>query len=73
MAQMNRLKRQIKIWRTLYLGTKDVICFGDTNLCALKWLEDGYKHKDLSEMMHNFMVESGSVQIIKEHTRSELI
>ena len=35
-SQVERLSRQLKIWKVLFSGTKDVICLGDANLCALK-------------------------------------
>ena len=72
-SQVERLTRQIGIWKSLCLGTKDFICMGDANICALKWFEEGYKPKDLSDMVQNFLVESACVQIVKENTRSEIV
>ena len=72
-SQIERLSRQLKIWKTLCAGTKDVICMGDANLCALKWLDDSYEHKELSEMIQNFLLESACSQLVKEYTRSEFI
>ena len=46
---------------------------GDANICALKWFEEGYKPKDLSDMVQNFLVESACVQLVKENTRSEIV
>ena len=64
-SQVERFKRQIKIWRNLCTGNKDVICMGDANLCATEWLEESYKHKELSELAHEFMAETSTVQVIK--------
>ena len=46
---------------------------GDANLCALEWLEDSYKYKDLSEIAQEFMAETSMVQVIKVPTRSEVV
>ena len=72
-SQVERFKRQMTIWRSLCTGNKDVICMGDANLCALEWLEDSYKYKDLSEIAQEFMAETSMVQVIKVPTRSEVV
>ena len=72
-SQVERFSRQLKIWKQLFSGTKDVICMGDTNLCALKWLDEDYKYKELSEMVQTFMLESSCCQLVKENTRSEVV
>ena len=46
---------------------------GDANICASKWLDDNYKLKTLSEMIHTFMLESTVSQLVTENTRSEII
>ena len=72
-SQINRWSRQLKIWKTLLLGNKDVICMGDANLCAKKWLDENYKNKDLSEMIQTLMLEETVTQLVKENTRSEIV
>ena len=32
----SQVSRDLKIWKLFFSGTKDVICLGDANLCALK-------------------------------------
>ena len=46
-SQVERLSRQLRIWKVLCLGTKDAICMGEANLCALKWLGDDYHAGDI--------------------------
>ena len=72
-AQVERLARQVKIWKALCAGTKDVICMGDANLCAMRWLEEDYENKILGDMVQNFMMESSFFQLVNENTRSEVI
>ena len=72
-SQTERLTRQIKLWRGLCAGNKDVICLGDANLCALKWMEESYQHKELSEMVQNFLLETSCSQLVKQNTRSEIV
>ena len=67
-SQINRWSRQLKIWKTLLLGNKDVICMGDANLCAKKWLDEDYRNKDLSEMVQTLMLEETVTQLVKENT-----
>ena len=68
-SQVERFSRQIKIWKALCSGTKDVVCLGDTNICALKWFEDSYQHTELSDMVQNFMLESVCPHLVKEYMR----
>ena len=43
---------------------------GDANLCALKWGDDTYQHKDLATLVQNFLLETSSFKIVSEYTRS---
>ena len=71
-SQTSRLARQIKIWKSLCAGSKDVICLGDANLCANKWHDEKYQNKEQAEMVQNFLLETGSCQTVKKFTRSEI-
>ena len=46
---------------------------GDANLCALRWMDEDYEQKTLSDMVHEFLMESSCSQLVKENTRSEVI
>ena len=72
-AQTERLSRQIKLWKNLSNENKDLICMGDANLCANKWYDDKYYLKEHAEMLQSFLLESGSSQLVKEFTRSEIV
>ena len=46
---------------------------GDANICAVEWLEEDYKNKELSSLIQEFMADTASSQLVKEFTRSEVI
>ena len=50
-SQIERLGRQITVWKNACSGTKDVVILGDANICASKWLEEDYHGKDLADMV----------------------
>ena len=52
-SQRDRLGRQINHWKSLYKGGRDVLCLGDSNLCAAQWEEQNYRHKALASMTHD--------------------
>ena len=43
---------------------------GDANLCALKWEDDNYLHKDLACLVQDYLLETSSFQLVRENTRS---
>ena len=47
-SQSERLARQIKHWKCLISNKRDTVIMGDANLCALRWGDDTYQHKDLA-------------------------
>ena len=72
-AQKDRLCRQIEHWRTLFLGGKDVVILGDSNLCSHQWDLETYANRDLALMVQDFLLEQASHQIVKESTRMEIV
>ena len=73
-SQINRLTRQIEYWRTLYSQNKDVICLGDSNLCALSWNNNDYEanKKVLANLIQDHLLEESAYQLVEQHTRSEM-
>ena len=71
-SQVNRLNRQIAHWKKLYNGGNDVVILGDANICYFKWNEASYAHKQVSDLIHDFLLEQSSFQQIKCFTRSEI-
>ena len=57
----------------MYKDNRDVVIMGDSNLCAKKWMSDTYNHKELSNMVQDFLLIEASQQLVKEMTRSELV
>ena len=72
-SQRERLGRQTEHWKSLYKDNRDVVIMGDSNLCAKKWMSDTYNHKELSNMVQDFLLIEASQQLVKEMTRSELV
>ena len=72
-SQQDRLARQIGHWKNLFETGKDVLILGDSNLCAHKWEEDNYNHKQLANMVQDFLLEEASQQLVTKITRSELV
>ena len=70
--QMERLGRMIGHWRSLASSKKDLVCLGDANLCAMKWNNDDYYLKDLSESVQTFLLETNCDQLVRSYTRSEI-
>ena len=72
-SQVERLARQIKIWKSLCHRTKDFISLGDANICAIKWLDEDYQFSDLGNMVQEFLLETACSQLVKQYTRSEVV
>ena len=70
--QLERLDRMVKHWKYLARSNRDLVCLGDANLCASKWNDDNYYLKDLAELVQTFLLETGSCQLVKGFTRSEI-
>ena len=71
--QLERLSRMVKHWRSLASSNKDLVCLGDANLCAVKWNDEDYYLKDQAEVVQTFLLETGSSQLVKNFTRSEIV
>ena len=69
-SQAERLARQIMHWKGLNSKKRDTVIMGDANLCALKWGEDTYQHKDLADLVQDYLLETSSFQLVTETTRS---
>ena len=70
-SQLDRLTRQVRHWKSLYTGGRDVTILGDANLCAFKWNDASYQYKSLSDITQDFLLETSSFQQVREYTRSE--
>ena len=62
----------MRYWQTLARRNKDLVCIGDANICAVKWNEEDYYLKDLVEVVQTFLLETGSSQLVRGFTRSEI-
>ena len=56
-SQGERLKRHINHWKTLHAGGRDTIILGDANMCALKWEEEDFHHKELALQVQEYLLE----------------
>ena len=67
-AQRERLRRQIQLWRNFQNNSHDVIIMGDANLCALKWEEEGYQHRELADFILDYLGDINGSQIVTGKT-----
>ena len=58
--QLERLGRMTKYWQNLARSNKDLVCLGDANLWAVNWNDEDYYQKDQAELVHTFLLETGS-------------
>ena len=70
-SQSERLDRLVNHWKGLSSSNKDVLILGDANLCAYRWNDDDYNLKNLSNIVHDFLLEESFFQLVKDYTRSE--
>ena len=59
----------LDIWRNCTAGDKDFVAIGDMNLCAKRWTETSYEHKDLANKVVDFMYEEECSQLVDSFTR----
>ena len=71
--QNERLARQINHWRVLCGSNRDFVCLGDANLCAKNWNDQDYNLLEQSAMVQSFLLDTGSSQLVKSYTRSEVV
>ena len=73
-SQIERLSRQIALWRSLYRLGKDVVILGDANLDAKKWNNTDYRPnlKALANLVQEHLLEESSYQVVQDFTRSEM-
>ena len=73
-GQVERLNRQVHLWRSLANQDRDVVLLGDANLCALSWNDADYPadKKVLANLIHDFNLEQTFVQVVERYTRTEL-
>jgi exonuclease III len=67
--QKEDLDLLLDIWRNCNQDDKDFVALGDMNLCAKKWDEPSYQHKDLANSVKDFMSEENCSQVIDNYTR----
>ena len=67
-AQRERLRRQVQLWRNFQNNSHDVIIMGDANLCALKWEEEGYQHRELADFILDYLGDINGSQIVTGNT-----
>ena len=72
-SQKDELQLLLDIWRNCFEEEKDFIAMGDMNLCAKKWREPSYEHKDLANQIHDFMNEEDCSQIVDSITRIQSV
>ena len=72
-AQEKEFGKLTEIWRRLASEDKDFIALGDTNLCAKKFDDQNYIHKDLVDIFKDFLIEESCYQIVDDFTRIRMV
>ena len=57
-SQKERLVRHIQHWNNLASEGNDIFVLGDVNLCAKNWNDDSFKHKELAQQIHDFLIQT---------------
>ena len=68
-GQIDRLERHINQWKELMSDDRDFVNLGDANMCALSWDQSDYRHKNLSQLVKTFLLESSCHQLVNTWTR----
>ena len=73
-GQIERITRQVNLWRLLANKDRDVVLLGDANLCALSWNDVDYpsEKKALANIINDFYLEESFAQLVDKYTRTEL-
>ena len=72
-SQQSDLNLLLDIWRNCTAGDRDFLALGDMNLCAKKWNETDFEHKDLANSVSDFMNEENCSQVVNEFTRVQSV
>ena len=68
--QEDDLALLLDIWRNCTASVdKDFVALGDMNLCAKRWDEQDYQHKELANKLKDFMNEENCAQLVDSYTR----
>ena len=74
LQQMSDLNQLVQGWRRSLAGTNiDFIAMGDMNLDAMTWLDPGYVHHNLANVVHNFLLTESCVQLTEQYTRTRMV
>ena len=72
-SQTERLRRLTGHWRQLCRSNRDMVSLGDANLCAFRWNDNDYSHSELADMVHGYLLDTNSSQVVNQYTRSEIV
>ena len=72
-SQLVQLQKHVSQWDTLVRSGRNFVSLGDANICALQWNDSNYKHKDLANVVHTFLLRESCVQLVKKYTRVQSV
>ena len=72
-SQLVQLQEHVSQWDTLVRSGRNFVSLGDANICALQWNDSNYKHKDLANVVHSFLLRESCVQLVKKYTRVQSV
>ena len=72
-SQVVQMKQHINQWREIADSGRNFVILGDANLCALSWNEPNFTHKELAEVVNNFLLEESCFQLVNKATRVQTV
>ena len=67
------MKQHINQWREIADSGRNFVILGDANLCALSWNDPNFTHKELAEVVNNFLLEESCFQLVNKATRVQTV
>ena len=68
-SQLADLKHHINQWQDIANTGRSFLALGDANLCSMTWNDEHFRNKNLSEEIHQFLLEESCSQIVNKYTR----
>ena len=72
-SQLNHIRQHISQWKEIANSGRNFVALGDTNLCALSWNDQNFRHKELSEEVLNFLLSESCFQLVNKPTRIQSV
>ena len=68
-AQIERLKRQVRVWDKLSNINSDITILGDANICISRWDDSTYDRYEMANIVKDYLSRARAEQMVQEITR----